>query len=110
MRLLDAESPLKTKNNGKRDANHAKTDQHLLTAKLKEIRCARAQKLLESYGSGAYHDILFTDEKIFDIGAAFDKQNDRVYERSSVEAIEKVLCVQHGHHPAHKTVWLGVNW
>ncbi len=71
---------------------------HLLTTKLKDIRCVRAQKLLESYGSSAYRDILFTDEKIFDIEAAFDKQNDRVYTRSSIEAREKMPCVQREHH------------
>ncbi len=38
---------------------------HLLTAKLKEIRRARVEKLLESYGSGVYRDILFTHKKTF---------------------------------------------
>ncbi len=83
---------------------------HLLTANLKEIRRVTVQKLLELYGSGARCDILFTDERIFDIKAVFNKQNDRVYVKSSIETREKVLCVQHRHHPTHVMVWLGDNW
>ncbi len=89
---------------------HKRYTRHLLTAKLKEIRHVRAQNLLETYGSGAYCDIFFTDENIFDIEAAFNKQNYRVYTTSSAKARKKVLYVQHRHHPAHMTVWLGVNW
>jgi len=41
---------------------------------------------------------------------SFNKQNDRVYARSSKEAREKVPCVQRGHHPASIMVWRAVSW
>ncbi len=83
---------------------------HLLTDKLKQIRLERSRTMLKKYGRRGYRDMLFTDEKIFTIEEAFNKQNDRVYARSSVEAREKVPAVQRGHHPAHVMVWLGVHW
>jgi len=82
----------------------------LLTPALKEIRRVRARKLLDEYENDSYREILFTDEKIFSIEEHFNKQNDRVYAKSSIEARERIPSVQKGHHPAQVMVWLGVNW
>ncbi len=84
-----------------------------INCKIKRNQMRESPGIVELYGSGAYNDILVTDEKIFDIEAAFNKQNDCVYARygrSSVKDREKVPCVQHRHYPAHMMVWLGVNW
>lgn len=83
---------------------------HLLTPTLKAIRRERAKKLLGRYADGRHRDILFTDEKIFTVEEKFNKQNDRVYARSSREAREVVAKVQRGHHPASVMVWWGVSY
>lgn len=83
---------------------------HLLTDKLKQIRYKRSKKLIREFGSGRYQDILFTDEKIFTVEETYNKQNDRVYARSSYEAKEKVPRIQRGHHPASVMVWWGVSY
>ncbi len=54
--------------------------------------------------------IFFSHIRKLSIETAFNKQNDRVYARSSVKAREKVPCVQHRLHLARMMVWLGVNW
>ncbi|KAL1463846.1 hypothetical protein WDU94_015547 [Cyamophila willieti] len=63
---------------------------HRLTPTLRRIRATRSKKLLDRYANGGYKKILFTDEKIFNIEEKFNRQNDRVYARSSLEAAEKV--------------------
>ncbi len=40
----------------------------------------------------------------------FNKQNGRVYARSSYEAKDRVLQVQRGHHLSYVMVWWGVSW
>lgn len=66
---------------------------YLLTDKLKKIRHKRSKNLLCIFDSGRYKDILFTDEKVFTIEESFNKQNDRVYVRSSFDAKDKVQRV-----------------
>lgn len=83
---------------------------HLLTEKLKAIRYERSKKLKRLHGKSGYKNILFTDEKIFTIEEKFNKQNDRIYARSSNEAKQKVPVVQRGHHPSSIMVWWGVSW
>lgn len=89
---------------------YKRSTSHLLTDRLKRIRLERSKKLLRSYGRKKFKQILFTDEKIFTVEEKYNKQNDRVYARSSLEAREKVSRVQRGHHPAQVMVWWGVSW
>ncbi len=49
-------------------------------------------------------------KKIFTIQESFNKQNDNMFAQSSVEAQEKLLCMQDDHHPSHVMVWLDVHW
>jgi hypothetical protein len=58
----------------------------MLNARLKTIRLKRSRKLLKRYAKNRHRDILFTDEKNFDIEEKYNKQNDRVYATSSEEA------------------------
>lgn len=81
---------------------------HLLTAALKEKRKRKSKALLSRYAKNAHRQILFTDEKIFTVEESFNKQNDRVYARSSREASQLIPRVQRGHHPASVMVWWGV--
>ncbi|KAL1446800.1 hypothetical protein WDU94_010885 [Cyamophila willieti] len=83
---------------------------HRLTPTLRRIRATRSKKLLDRYANGGYKKILFTDEKFFNIEEKFNRQNDRVYARSSLEAAEKVPRVERGHHPASVMVWWGVSY
>lgn len=83
---------------------------HLLTAALKQKRRVRSKCLLSKYAQGMHRKILFTDEKIFTVEEKFNKQNDRIYARSSKEAAELVPRVQKGHHPASVMVWWGVSY
>lgn len=83
---------------------------HTLNSRLKKMRKERSKVLLRRYGDEAYRSILFTDEKIFTIEEKFNRQNDRVYARSSREATEMVGRVERGHHPASVMVWWGVSW
>lgn len=81
---------------------------HLLTQRLKEQRVIKSKRLLQRYANNGHRKILFTDEKIFTIEEAFNRQNDRVYATSSREARDKVPKIQRGHHPASVMVWWGV--
>jgi hypothetical protein len=60
-----------------------------------------------SYSKEHYKEILFTDENIFTVEETLNKQNDRVYARSSKEAYELVLRIERSHCPASVMVWLG---
>lgn len=62
------------------------------------------------YASGDFKKNLFTDEKIFNVEEYFNKQNDRVYAKSSPEARQKVPRVQKGHFPASVMVWWGISY
>lgn len=83
---------------------------HLLTHALMEKRKEKSKRLLADYAGAEYRRILFTDEKNFTVEEKFNKQNDRVYARSSKEAAELVPRVQKGHHPASVMVWWGVSY
>ena len=89
---------------------YRRTTGQRLNASRKKIRLDRAKALLARYADGQHRKILFTDEKIFTIEEKFNKQNDRVYARSSREAKKKVGRVQRGHHPASVVVWWGISY
>lgn len=90
-------------------AYRRRTGQYL-TLKLQEQRVKKSKVLLSRYGAGRYRDILFCDEKVFDVEESYNRQNDRVYARSSIEAQEKVPRIQRAHHPASVMVWWGVSY
>lgn len=80
---------------------------HLLTPNLKQIRLERCKRLLHWHADNGHENILFTDEKIFTVEEVFNKQNDKIYARTSKEAKNTVPRVQRGHHPASVMVWWG---
>jgi hypothetical protein len=83
------------------------TGQRLSTS-LCKLRVERSRRLLQRHANNGHRRILFTDEKIFTVEEKFNRQNDRVYARSSKEAAEKIPKVERGHHPASIMVWWGV--
>lgn len=74
---------------------------HQLTVALKQQRKLKSEALRRQYAKDAAHRrILFTNEKIFTVEKSFNKQNDRVYARSSREASQLIPRVERGHQPA----------
>ena len=58
-------------------------------------------------GKERYKEILVTAETMFTVEETVNKQNCRVYARSSKEARELVPRIERGHYPASVMVWLG---
>lgn len=83
---------------------------HLLNNRLRTLRRLRSRVLLKRYANKAHRNILFSDEKIFTIEETYNKQNDRVYARSSTLAGKKAPRVIRGHHPSSVMVWLGASY
>lgn len=83
---------------------------HFLNERLKKIRLERSRALLRRYAGKKYREILFSDEKIFNIEESYNKQNDKVYAHSSEEASARIPRVQRGHYPSSIMVWLGVSY
>ena len=79
---------------------------HFFTPHLKE-QVMKSKCLLQFKQSMARGEFFFTDEKIFNIEEAFNRQNDHVYASTSQEPSEKVPRIQRGHHPASVIVWWG---
>ena len=72
---------------------------------IKKIRKRKKSRRLLLYGKENYKETLFTDEKFFTVEETFNKQNDRVYARSSKEARKLVPRIEWGHYPALVMVW-----
>lgn len=75
--------------------------------RLRKMRLDRCRKLLKRHDP---KKILFTDEKIFTIEEKFNRQNDKVYAKSSKDVPPSVRNVQRTHHPACVMVWWGVSY
>jgi hypothetical protein len=62
----------------------------LLSGATKQKRLDRSKKLLKRHRNGTHQNLIFSDEKLFTVEAAFNHQNDRVFSKS-VQAIPKDL-------------------
>jgi hypothetical protein len=82
---------------------------HMLTTPQKIARVQKCKRLLKRYGEKKVKFILFTDEKIFTVEEKFNKQNDRIYAKSSKEVPLKIKKVKKSHHPGSIMVWAGVS-
>lgn len=78
---------------------------HLLIDQLKRIRLQRSKNLLYSYNQQRFKYILFTNEKIFIVEEKYNKQNNKIYPRLSIEIKQNAPHVQRGHHSAQ--LWFG---
>lgn len=96
-----------------RDLNlHAyrrKTGQ-LLNQRLKTLRLKRSRALLKRYANNGHRKILFSDEKIFIVEKNFNKQNGKIYAKSSKDASGIASRIQWGHHPSSMMVWVGASY
>lgn len=83
---------------------------HLLMDQLKRIRLQRSKNLLYSYNQQKFKYILFTNEKIFIVEEKYNKQNNKIYARLSIEIKQNAPHVQRGLHSAQVMVWWGISW
>ena len=81
---------------------HLRSNGHLLTPALKDIRCTRAKRLFQWHAKNGHKNILLTDEKIFTI----EKQYNKIYAQTSLEVRSQGAG---GHHPSYVMVCWGVS-
>ena len=81
---------------------------HALTDQMKATRLQRCRALLQRFTPADTSDILFTDEKLFNVEQTFNHQNDRIWSQSVKEASKKGRYVSRKGHPASVMVWAGV--
>lgn len=72
---------------------------HILTEKNKAARLKKVETLLTRLANGKHLDVLWTDEKVFSIEQAFNKQNDRILASSVSAANSTGRIVETAAHP-----------
>jgi hypothetical protein len=82
---------------------------HILTPALKVIRWTSADCLLHWHTEKRHKNILFMDEKIFNIEEQYKYQSYKIYVQTSREVKENFLRVHKGHHPSYIMVWWKVS-
>lgn len=80
---------------------------HFLNDRLRKLRRERCPILLRRHDA---RKILFTDEKIFTVEEKFNRQNNKVYAKSSKDVPASARNVSRTHHPASVMVWWGVSY
>lgn len=80
---------------------------HYLNDRLRKLRRERCPMLLKRHDA---KKILFTDEKIFTVEEKFNRQNNKVYAKSSKDVPATARNVSRAHHPASVMVWWGVSY
>jgi hypothetical protein len=85
---------------------HLRSRGHLLTAALKEIRRARAKRLLQRHAENGHENILFTDEKIFNIEEQYNNQYNKIYAQKPLEVRSESAG---GHHTSYVMFCWGVS-
>ena len=83
---------------------HLRSEGHLLTPALKEIRRTRANCPLQWHAENRHENILFMHEKIFTIQEQYNNQYNNIHAQTSLEVWSEGAG---GHHPSHVTVWWG---
>jgi hypothetical protein len=82
---------------------HLRSKGHLLTPALKEIRRTRAKRLFQWHAENGHENILFTDEKIFNI-EQYNNQYNKSYAQKSLEVRSEGAG---GHQPSYIMDWWG---
>jgi inhibitor of nuclear factor kappa-B kinase subunit alpha len=82
---------------------------HMLNQKSKDARKAKCKVLLQRIAPDLFDHILFSDEKIFDIEAKWNRQNVRCYAPTVKEVPTGANRMQRTLHPASMMVWAGVS-
>ena len=82
---------------------------HHLNDSIRAKRLTRCKGLLKRFGTGDIDRMLFTDEKIFTVAEATNKQNDRILSKNTQSIPESAKVVDRTHHPLSVMVWAGVS-
>ena len=72
-------------------------------------RLTRCKGLLKRVGTGDIDSMLPTDEKIFTVEEATNKQNDGILSKNTQSIPESDKVVDRTHHPLSAMVWPGVS-
>ncbi|UYV66488.1 WNT5B [Cordylochernes scorpioides] len=86
---------------------------HLITPALRDIRRVGSKMLLARHDGRWHERILFTDENIFTVEEKINRQNDKMYARSSLEFSSrerKSEDLKKSQHPSSVMVWWGVSY
>lgn len=81
----------------------------LLSEATKQKRLDRSKKLLKRHNDGTLDNIIFSDEKLFTVEAAFNHQNDRVLSKGVQEIPKGVRKIKKTQKPASLMVWAAVS-
>lgn len=81
-------------------------ERQLLTEAAKKKRRERCPRLLERFADGDHRQVLFTDEKLFTIEQAHNRQNDRRWHRGPPSVASRVVA--RAVKPKSVMVWAGV--
>lgn len=80
----------------------------MLNDEVKKLRKSRAQKLLRRFSRGRHRNILFSDEKWFNVETSYNKQNDRIWRKNLLPPDLKIIG--RTQKPKQVMVWAGVHW
>ena len=82
---------------------------HFLSEKIVKKRLARSKGMLTRLATQPLDKIIFSDEKLFTIEQATNKQNDRILAPTSSSITEKHLYVKRTQKPQSVMVWAGIS-
>ena len=82
---------------------------HFLSASIKQKRLSRSRGLLAWLENEKVERFVFSDEKLFNIEQATNKQNDRILAPNSSSIPEKYLYVPRTQKPRSIMVWAGIS-
>jgi inhibitor of nuclear factor kappa-B kinase subunit alpha len=81
---------------------------HMLNARLKQARWVKCKNLLERYADDHVQNILFSDEKVFNVEMKWNAQNNRIYAVQPSDIPPNARLRQRTLHPASVMVWAAV--
>ena len=82
---------------------------HFLTDKIRAKRLSRSKGLLTRFANQGLEKVLFSDEKLFTVEEASNRQNDRILSTSASAILEEHKFVQRVQKPSSVMVWGGVS-
>ena len=80
---------------------------HFLTDKIRAKRLSRSKGLLTRFANQGLEKVLFSDEKLFTVEEASNRQNDRILSTSASAILEEHKFVQRVQKPSSVMVWGG---
>ena len=82
---------------------------HFLSQSIQVKRIARSKGLLNRYATVGLEKVVFSDEKLFTVEEALNKQNDRILSRTVSSIPEEYRLVKRVQKPSYVMVWAGIS-